>query len=77
MDRWLQRYACPLPPPVSGRPDLSQLAVLVDVASLVMRFRGARGIERQQLRWVAMAAGLLAAAATVIGALTGHPALLE
>jgi hypothetical protein len=42
-----------------------------------MRFRGARGIERQQLRWVAMAAGLLAAAATVIGALTGHPALLE
>jgi hypothetical protein len=57
----------------------SQLAVLVDVASLVMRFRRARGTERQQLRWVAMAAGLLAAAvvATVIGALTGHPALLE
>jgi hypothetical protein len=57
----------------------SQLAVLVDVASLVMRFRRARGTERQQLRWVAMAAGLLAVAvvAIVIGALTGHPALLE
>jgi hypothetical protein len=57
----------------------SQLSVLVDVASLVMRFRRARGTERQQLRWVAMAAGLLAAAvvATVVGALTGHPALLE
>ena len=57
----------------------SQLAILVDVASLVMRFRRARGTERQQLRWVAVAAGLLAAAvvATVLGALTGHPALLE
>jgi hypothetical protein len=57
----------------------SQLAILVDVASLVMRFRRARGTERQQLRWVAMAAGLLAVAVvtTVIGALTGHPALLE
>jgi hypothetical protein len=57
----------------------SQLAVLVDVASLVMRFRRARGTERQQLRWVAMAAGLLAVAvvATVVGALTGHPAVTE
>jgi peptidoglycan/LPS O-acetylase OafA/YrhL len=45
-----------------------------------MRFRRARGTERQQLRWVAMAAGLLAAAAvvaTIIGALTDHPAVLE
>jgi hypothetical protein len=57
----------------------SQLSVLVDVASLVVRFRRARGTERQQLRWVAMAAGLLAAAvvATIIGALTDHPAVLE
>jgi hypothetical protein len=57
----------------------SQLVVLVDVASLVMRFRRARGAERQQLRWVAMAAGLLAVAvvATVVGALTGHPAVSE
>jgi hypothetical protein len=57
----------------------SQLVVLVDVASLVMRFRRARGAERQQLRWVAMVAGLLAVAvvATVVGALTGHPAVSE
>jgi hypothetical protein len=57
----------------------SQLAVLVDVASLAMRFRRARGVERQQLRWVAVAAGLLAVAvvATVIGALTGHSAVPE
>ena len=57
----------------------SQLAVLVDVGSLVMRFRRARGTERQQLRWVAMAAGLLAVAvvATVVGALTGHPVVTE
>jgi hypothetical protein len=57
----------------------SQLAVLVDVASLVMRFRRARGTVRQQLRWVAMAAGLLVVAvvATVVGALTGHPAVSE
>jgi hypothetical protein len=58
---------------------VTQLAVLVGVASLVVRFRRARGTERQQLRWVAMAAGLLAVAvaATVVGALTGHPAVVE
>jgi hypothetical protein len=58
---------------------LTQLAVLVDVASLVVRFRRARGSERQQLRWVAFAAGLLAVAVVVVvvGALTGHPALIE
>jgi hypothetical protein len=33
-------------------------AVLVAAGSLVIRFRRARGIERQQLRWVALAAGL-------------------
>jgi hypothetical protein len=58
---------------------LTQLAVLVGVASLVMRFRRARGTERQQLRWVAMATGLLVVAvvATVVGALTGRPAVAE
>jgi hypothetical protein len=34
------------------------LAVLVAAGSLVVRFRRARGTERQQLRWVALAAGL-------------------
>ena len=33
-------------------------AVLVAAGSLVIRYRHARGIERQQLRWVALAAGL-------------------
>jgi hypothetical protein len=34
------------------------LTILAGTASLVVRFRHARGIERQQLRWVALAAGL-------------------
>jgi hypothetical protein len=34
------------------------LAVLAGTASLVVRFRRARGTERQQLRWVALAAAL-------------------
>jgi hypothetical protein len=33
-------------------------AVLVAAGSLVVRFRRAHGIERQQLRWIALAAGL-------------------
>ena len=36
---------------------VASLAVVVGAASLVVRFRRARGIERQQLRWVALAAG--------------------
>jgi hypothetical protein len=36
------------------------LAVLVAAGSLVLRYRRARGVERQQLRWVAFAAGLVA-----------------
>jgi hypothetical protein len=39
------------------------LAVAVCAGSLVVRFRRAHGVERQQLRWVALAAALLAAAA--------------
>jgi len=41
------------------------LAVVVGAVSLVVRFRRARGIERQQLRWVAWAAVLVALAAIV------------
>ncbi len=36
--------------------------VFVSAASLVVRFRGARGLERQQLKWMAAAAGLLGVA---------------
>jgi hypothetical protein len=42
---------------------VANLAVVVGAASLVVRFRRARGTERQQLRWVA-----LAAASAVLGA---------
>jgi hypothetical protein len=34
------------------------LAILVGAASLVVRFRRARGVERQQLRWLVLAAAL-------------------
>jgi hypothetical protein len=45
------------------------LAVAVCAGSLVARFRRARGVERQQLRWVAVAAALLvvAAGAALVG----------
>jgi hypothetical protein len=45
------------------------LAVAVCAGSLVARFRHAHGVERQQLRWVAVAAALLvvAAGAALVG----------
>jgi hypothetical protein len=45
---------------------VSALAVPVGAWSLVVRFRRARGVERQQLRWLALAAALVAAGALVI-----------
>jgi hypothetical protein len=45
---------------------VTNLAVLVGAASLVVRFRRARGVERQQLRWVALAAALVALGSVVI-----------
>ena len=41
------------------------LAVVVGAGSLVVRFRRAGGVERQQLRWVALAATLVVMAAVV------------
>jgi hypothetical protein len=57
---------------------ITVLAVLAATGSLVLRFRRARGAERQQLRWVALAAGLSAVAAVaVIPAVTiGNPDLI-
>lgn len=40
---------------------LSVLAVILGAASLLLRFRRARGVERQQLKWLAYSASLLAA----------------
>jgi hypothetical protein len=41
------------------------VALVVAAGSLVVRFRRARGVERQQLRWLAYAAGLAAVALLV------------
>jgi hypothetical protein len=48
---------------------VSGLAILAAVWSLVVRFRHARGVERQQLRWIALAAVLTVAAVLVLGSL--------
>jgi len=45
------------------------LAVPVAAASLVVRFRRARGVERQQLRWVALGAALVLMAVLLLAAL--------
>jgi len=46
------------PPRLWGCPAVSLLVVLGGAVSLVTRFRHARGLERQQLRWMALTAGL-------------------
>jgi hypothetical protein len=45
---------------------VTNLAVVVGAGSLVVRFRRARGTERQQLRWVALAAALAAVGSVVV-----------
>jgi hypothetical protein len=45
------------------------LTILAGTASLVVRFRRARGTERQQLRWVALAAALTGVAMLATGVL--------
>jgi hypothetical protein len=49
---------------------VTNLAVVVGAGSLVVRFRRAHGTERQQLRWVALAAAL-----TVLGSLANLAAV--
>ena len=55
------------------------LALMVAAGSLVVRFRRARGVERQQLRWVAWAAALvaLAAIAALASAALGYTEVLD
>jgi hypothetical protein len=45
---------------------VTTLAVVVAAGSLVVRFRRARGTERQQLRWVALAAALVVPAGVAV-----------
>jgi hypothetical protein len=45
---------------------VTSLAVAVAAGSLVLRFRRAQGVERQQLRWVALAATLMLLAGPVV-----------
>jgi hypothetical protein len=45
---------------------VTALAVAVAAGSLVLRFRRAQGVERQQLRWVALAAALMVLAGPVV-----------
>jgi hypothetical protein len=48
---------------------LTGLGIPVGAASLVVRFRRARGVERQQLRWLALTAALLAVAVLAMATL--------
>jgi hypothetical protein len=54
------------------------LVVPVSALSLVLRFRRARGTERQQLRWLALAAALMMVVVVVViaAAPTGNPVVL-
>ena len=53
---------------IANQADLAvtSLAVVVAAGSLVVRFRRATGIERQQLRWVALAAALVVVVAAIV-----------
>ena len=58
---------------------VTNLAVVVGAGSLVLRFRRARGIERQQLRWVALAAAIALLGSVVllaVSAVGASPVLL-
>jgi hypothetical protein len=46
---------------------LTVAGLVVGAGSLVARFRRARGVERQQLRWLALAAAVTGAGAAVVG----------
>jgi hypothetical protein len=51
------------------------LTILAGTVSLVVRFRHARGVERQQLRWVALAAALTGVAMAAVAVLVAAGAV--
>ncbi|HYY78402.1 MAG TPA: hypothetical protein VFD04_04345, partial [Actinomycetes bacterium] len=55
---------------------ITAVTLMVAAGSLLLRFRRARGVERQQLRWLAVAAALAPPAVllTAAGILLGHDA---
>jgi N-terminal 7TM region of histidine kinase len=57
---------------------VTALGILVSAASLVVRFRRARGVERQQLRWLVLAAALTGVGmlASVILVVAGNQVLV-
>jgi hypothetical protein len=56
---------------------ITAVTLMVAAGSLLLRFRRARGVERQQLRWLAVAAALAPPAVllTAAGILLGHDAV--
>jgi hypothetical protein len=58
---------------------VTALAVVVAAGSLVVRFRRAQGVERQQLRWVALGAAVMVLAVPVVLApvVLGIPILVD
>jgi hypothetical protein len=58
---------------------LAAVAVVVGAASLLARFRRARGVERQQLRWVALAAVVVAllVMAVAVDEAVGGPTMVD
>jgi hypothetical protein len=58
---------------------VTAVAVAVAAGSLVVRFRRAHGVERQQLRWVALAAALMVLAGPIVlvPVVLGSPILVD
>jgi hypothetical protein len=88
LDPPFQAFHSPLAIPALARPLLAiqnvtslafTVGLLVAAGSLVVRFRRARGVERQQVRWVAFAAALvpLVTLVGIVANLAAHPAVAQ